>query len=148
MCDAVNRRDTVNLSCAGSLRLFTFLGKAFPLSSDRADDFLMTVLRELRSQFSHQAVQTKWTMNIFSGTSEGGTGVSSCPSTCSAAGSHMCYTHSRADLKHGQEALTGLSAGERGRHQPERSTWNGIKTQQLSKVCTNLTAPSSDTKQI
>lgn len=72
MCDAVNRRDAIDLSCAESLRLFPFLEKASPLSSDRADDFLMLVLRELRGQFSHQAVQTKWTMNIFSGHARAG----------------------------------------------------------------------------
>ena len=56
---------------------------------------------------------------------------------------HPQLARTRADLKHGQEALTGLSAGQRGRHQPARSTWNGIKTQQLPKVCTILLAPSS-----
>lgn len=94
MCDAMNTQDAINLSCAESLSLFPFLQKAFPLSSDRADDFLMLVLRVLRSQFSHQAVQTKWTMTMFSGTCKGGTGVSSCPSTCIAPGSHTCCTHS------------------------------------------------------
>lgn len=40
MCDAMNTQDAITTGCAESLSLFPFLQKAFPLSSDRADDFL------------------------------------------------------------------------------------------------------------
>lgn len=146
MCDAMNTQDAINLSCAESLSLFPFLQKAFPLSSDRADDFLMLVLRVLRSQFSHQAVQTKWTMTMFSGTCKGGTGVSSCPSTCIAPGSHRAVPTARQEQELTSNMVRSADRAfcwPRGRHQPARSTWNGFKTQQLQKVCTILPAPSS-----